>query len=320
MTNFLALLCAALLLYSAHVDAADPPATTDRIESVKLKVGLADRHYLLFTPGGLQVGSPLLIAFHPSDSTGTGMRRMTGAALERIARARGFAIAYPDGFEGHFNDCRRAASYSARTKNIDDVGLSRAIVRDVAGREAIDARRVYALGYSNGAQMALRLAIETPDLVAGVVAISGNVPVPDNSDCEIKSGRPVSVVLIEGTSDPINPYAGGNVSFRGTGNRGNVMSALASAQWFASRYGIAEQRDAPAPITAGGLTARWQDWGTKQPIVRLISVEGGGHTIPQADFDFGSSYVGSAFRSDSLLESALDAISSAPNSETGPLH
>jgi polyhydroxybutyrate depolymerase len=301
-------LCATLALVSVFPCAADTPATIGEIESFALALPQAERSYLLFTPAGLKRGSPLVIAFHPSDSSGPMMRAMSGRTLERIARARGFAIAYPNGFEGHFDDCRRAAPYSAKTHKIDDIGFARAIVSQVAERNGIDTARVYALGYSNGGQMALRLALEAPDLVAGVVAISANLPAPDNNDCEIRDGRPVSVVLIEGTGDNLNPYAGGNVSFRGIGSRGEVMSALASAKWFASRYGAAPQLDPLPKLSTGGLTASWQDWGNKNVLVRLITIEGGGHTIPQADSAFLSSALGSAFRSDTPLESAFDAL------------
>jgi len=301
-------LCTALALISVSPCAADLSAAAGEVESFALTVGQAERSYLLFTPAGLKPGSPLVIAFHPSDSSGPMMRSMSGRTLERIARARGFAIAYPNGFEGHFDDCRRAAPYSAKTQKIDDVGFSRAIVSQVARRYGIDTARVYDLGYSNGGQMALRLALEAPDLVAGVVVISANLPVPANNDCEIRDGRPVSVVLIEGTNDNFNPYTGGNVSFRGMGGRGEVMSALASAQWFASRYGAAARRDPPPELRAGLLNARWQDWGSENVVVRLITIEGGGHTIPQAESGFLPLALGSAFRSDVPLESAFDAL------------
>jgi len=307
MKNLVYTLYLAMTFLFNQATAAEP-AGGDRVQAFTVTLDSATRPYILFAPAGLPTDAPLLIAFHPSSSSGLKMREMSGRVLERLARKNGFAIAYPDGFEGHFNDCRRMASYSARTKNIDDVGYTRAIIDDVASHYKIDRQRVYALGYSNGAQMALRLAMQTPDLVAGIIAISANVPTPENNVCKVVDGRPVSVVLIEGTKDKINPYEGGEVTIFGMGDRGAVMPAKDSAQWFVKRYGITEQSNAPMPLKVNNLTATWQDWGSGQPKVRLISIEGGGHTIPQSDFEFPRLMVGSTFMSDVPLESAWNAI------------
>src|SRR6185437_1135717 len=135
--------------------AADMSPSADKVESLDLRVGAMSRHHILYAPANLAPHAPLLLAFHPSGSSAAKMRMMSSAILERLARERGFAIAYPDGFEGHFNDCRRAASFSARTRNIDYVGFARSIVADAAKRIGADVGRVYALGYSNGGHMAM---------------------------------------------------------------------------------------------------------------------------------------------------------------------
>jgi polyhydroxybutyrate depolymerase len=287
----------------------ETPPQTDA-DTIALSVGGMTRHYILYAPPNLAEGAPLLIAFHPSSSSGAKMRNMSGGVLESLARKYGFAVAYPNGYEGHFNDCRREATYHARTKNIDDIGYTRAIIDDVATRYKSDRSRIYALGYSNGGHMVLRLALQTPDMIAGIIAVSANLPVPENNDCKIADGRPVSVVLIEGTKDRINPYQGGEVTIFGMDSRGSVMSAQDSAQWFAKRYDLGKQNNVPAPMSVGSLTANWQDWGKDNVAtkVRLITIEGGGHTIPQSGMDYPALLVGATFRSDVPLESAWNAI------------
>ncbi|MBV8666951.1 MAG: dienelactone hydrolase family protein [Burkholderiaceae bacterium] len=282
------------------------------MEALKVEVGQSARNYLLYVPAGLQPGAALLIAFHPSRSNADEMRQISGAVLERLARDRGFAIAYPEGYEEHFNDCRKVASYSARTQNIDDVGFTRAIVADVVKRADVNPDRVYILGFSNGAHMAFRLAMEAPDLVAGVIAIAANLPTAENTVCRFAEGRAVPVVFINGTKDPINPYEGGDVTIFGSDDRGNVLSAVQSAQLLAERYGLHELQQMRPPLEVRDLLARWRDWGRPdkpQARVRLITIEEGGHTIPQAKFDFPARLrLGKTFRSDVPLESAFDAI------------
>ena len=297
------------VLFSILTSMNPAEAIEEKVESMDLTVGAMQRHAILYTPSGLAPHAPLLIAYHPSGSSAAKMRMMSSAILERLARERGFAIAYPDGFEGHFNDSRRMASFSARTRNIDDMGLTRAIIAEAGRRIDSDAARVYALGYSNGGHMAMRLSLEAPELIAGAVVIAANPAVEDNLACLIKEGRKPSMVLIAGTEDPINPYQGGDVNLYGTADRGNVMSAVAGAQWYAKRYGIEEYSARLPDLEVRGLTAHWRDWGEGLPVVRLITLTGGGHTIPQAKFDFPFALMlGSTFRSDVPLESAFDAL------------
>jgi len=63
-------------------------------------------------------------------------------------------------------------------------------------------------------------------------------------------------MLINGTSDPINPYQGGIVTLFGFASRGTVMSSVASAQNFATRNGITTQ------LTPGEVPQGLSDDGT----------------------------------------------------------
>jgi len=156
--------------------------------------------------------------------------------------------------------------------------------------------------------MAMRLSLETPDLIGGAIVIAANPPTDDNIDCPILEGRRPSMVFINGTADPINPYDGGDVNLFGAADRGNVRSAVDGALWYATRYGLKEQ-PAPPDLVVRGMVAKWRDWGEGQPTVRLITIEEGGHTIAQAKFDFPASLMlGKTFRSDVPLETAFDAL------------
>jgi polyhydroxybutyrate depolymerase len=308
MKLFAAIFLSLSILFLMKPTEAASADTVEKAESIDLVVGAMSRRFILFTPRNLAPHAPLLIAFHPSGSSAVKMRMMSSAILERLARERGFAIAYPDGFEGHFNDCRRMASFSARTQNIDDVGLTRAIIANAVKRIGSDTSRVYVLGYSNGGHMAMRLSLETPELIAGAIVIAANLPVDDNIDCPIVDGRKPSMVFINGTADPINPYDGGDVTIFGMVDRGDVRSALDSALWYAKRYRLEEQGALP-DLEVRGVTAHWRDWGGGQPTIRLITIEEGGHTIPQAKFDFPAGLMlGKTLRSDLPLESAFDSL------------
>jgi polyhydroxybutyrate depolymerase len=280
------LLVVAAVLYAAlgrSVSAPEPALSAKAAEGT-LDFGGRTRHYLSYAPAKLAPGAALVIAFHGSLGDGDQARRGFGYAFDRLADEHGFVVVYPDGVERHWNDCRKMAPYAAHTLGIDDVGFVRALVDRFAAERGIDRARVFATGVSNGGQMAIRLALEAPDLVRAVAPVIASVPDRENMDCAMKH-QPVAVLIMNGTADPFNPYGGGNVELYGVwGNRGKVLPTVDSALYFAALAGYeGEPRrdDLPDLDTEDGSTverARWSALG-KKPIV-LYTIRGGGHSVP----------------------------------------
>ena len=298
----LALLGAA---YAWFVHAPMPAIAASEAQARTVIVGGRQRSYLVWTPPALPAGAPVLLVLHGSLMDGPQMRRMLGPRFERLAHRHGAVVVYPTGFEGHFNEGRLAATYSARTLDIDDVGFVRAIVDALAAGQGIDRRRIYAFGYSNGGAMALRLVTQVPELVTGAIANSALVPTADNLGWPLAPQGAASaarVVLLAGTRDAIVPYDGGAVTIFGFGNRGTVLSAPASARWLATRAGLAAEPDSTSQQTVGALAVQQQDWGLPSRI-RLVTVLGGGHTVPQTDYRF-PRFLGSTLADDRLLDEA----------------
>jgi polyhydroxybutyrate depolymerase len=247
-----------------------------------------ERSYLLYVPERLAQKPAVVLVLHGSGGTAERIRGFTDRRFERLADRHGFLVIYPQGFEGNWNGCRRRAPSSANRLEIDDPGFVRALLRRL--EETHGAGRVgggvLAFGFSGGGHLAFRLALETPELVDAVVAVGAGLPDPSDSDCK-PSGQPVAVSLIDGTDDPINPFDGGEVVLPeslGGALLGRVLSAEASAAIFATTAGHPERpavtrdpdRDGD-PST--GIERRV--WNESSPEVALITVRGGGHTIPQ---------------------------------------
>lgn len=73
-----------------------------------------------------------------------------------------------------------------------------------------DGRRVYPMGFSQGAMMSLALTLTSPERVAGVVAMSGRLPKQDlglEPDEEAVAGKPILVT--HGIYDPVLPVENG---------------------------------------------------------------------------------------------------------------
>lgn len=282
-----------------------PKASDEPVVSRSVTQDGRDRSFMVYRPPAQRLDAPVLLVFHGSMMDGPNMRRMLGASFERLARERGVVVVYPTGFEGHFNDGRVTAKYSARTLNLDDVGFARAIVDSLVTDHLVDRKRVYAFGYSNGGHMAMRLAAQAPDLVAGVIISNANVPTPDNMGwalAPVSAAAKPKVVLIEGSKDPINPYEGGRVTIFGFGDRGTVLSSADSAAWFAKRLELDHQPVVDTRQQIAGFEVQQQDWGTPAQ-VRLVTLHGAGHTVAQADYRFWR-FLGATVLDDGILNSA----------------
>jgi polyhydroxybutyrate depolymerase len=267
-------------------DTPDAPDLPGEQVAGSLAVDGLQRSWQAYVPASLHEGAPLLILLHGSMGEGGDMRSMTFWGFDVLAERQGLVVAYPDGFERHWNDCRASASYSANTRNIDDVGFLRALIAELIARYGSDPDRVWVAGLSNGGQMAYRMGLEAPDAVAGIAAFAANLPVAENLDCR-PSGRAVSTLIVNGTEDPINPYDGGLVEVLGDASRGTVRSSRESiAYWaeLAGYTGAGEAVDWPDAVDDGTTVSTLQWSAPGRPALALVTVHGGGHTMPDPVF------------------------------------
>jgi len=147
---------------------------------------------------------------------------------------------------------------------------------------AVDPKRVFAVGVSNGGFMALGLACAASDVFAGVVSYAGAGPT-DASKCNPK--EPVAILQIHGTADTTVPYAGGTLA--ASVHPGVTVTLPSVAQTvgdWAKRDGCSPTPDASQPPIElidelPGAETKLLVWNgcaaTSQ--VKLASIEGGGH-------------------------------------------
>jgi len=263
-----------------------PGATVSRVPMGPLRTlesGGRKRTYQVHRPQGLSAGAPLWIVLHGSGGTGTDMRALHDGVFDRIADRERLIVAYPDGYGEHWNDCRPRASYSANLEDVDDVGFMRALTRTLAAEDGADLDHVTVIGISNGGHMVFRLAFEAPEMARRHVALLANLPAPENDDCH-HSGGAVSMLLVTGGDDPINPARGGLVNLAGNTTRGAVLSSDRSAlalATLAGHTGPPELRRIPDRALDDGTSIEVREWYAPDgPAVAWIQVVGGGHSVP----------------------------------------
>ena len=274
---------AVLFGYFVYTPAPQKPALSGTLTSGRIALRGRTRTYLLYVPRGLAKGAPLVLALHGSGEDGAQMRVQTGYGFEREADAHGFAVAYPDGYDGYWNGCNIAGDYAANTLDIDDVGFLSALADKLTREIGSDPAHVFATGVSRGGQMAYRLALEAPSRFRAVAAVSANVPAPDNFKCRPAGHGTSSVIIMNGTADPLSPYNGGEVRLFGLFMaRGRVLSSRESGQYFAGLNHLGSNPVTQVTPAAGGMRVedvRWQSGGAAE--VELVGIHGGGHGMPQ---------------------------------------
>lgn len=239
-----------------------------------------ERTLTLVVPDSVTANPPLVVLFHGSQQSSRVFRKFTAGTFDDAAVRTGAVLAYLDGVDRHFNDARVGADFESRRLGIDDVAFTAAVIARLHRTHGIDRSRVFAVGYSNGGQMVIRLVHEAPKLLAGAATIAATQPAPENfllASEFTTLPRPVRLLAIHGSEDPLAPYDGGQASLWGRESRGSVLSARDSARHFARRNGIASppvdtERQEDVTVT------EWAEVG-KEP-VQLWTVRGMGHVVP----------------------------------------
>jgi polyhydroxybutyrate depolymerase len=99
-----------------------------------------------------------------------------------------------------------------------------------------------------------------------------------------KPSRPISVLYMQGTEDPLVPIDGGNIGFRRGRSRGRNISLADAARFWRVHNQISSPplaEDLPGRVNDGTRVPRevWSG-GRQNTQVVVYTIEGGGHTWP----------------------------------------
>src|SRR5208283_5330998 len=203
-----------------------------------------------------------------------GAARLTGNSEK--ADQEGFVVAYPNG-SGRLKtrlltwNSGNCCGY-AMDQNVDDVGFIRALIDELVKTRAIDPRRVYVTGMSNGGMMTYRLGCELSDKIAAIAPVAGALNV---EACQ--PANPVSVIIFHGTADEHVLYNGGE-PIKKVDRHARVDKSVSYAVSFWVKHdGCSET---PQRSEKGSVRTDIYGGGKGGAEVVLYTVNGGGHAWP----------------------------------------
>lgn len=243
-----------------------PGRTTERLENAGVM-----RNYILYVPDSYTGDKPvpLVVYFHPLLTNAATAEGSSG--FVELARKEGFIVAFPDAQE---SAAWNVGPCCTQSRDVDDVGFARAVVAQVQSKYCVDAKRVYAAGFSMGGGMSHYVACEAADVFAA--AAPGAFDLLAENTCA--PARPITVISFRSQSDTIVPYAGGEKQNAPNGFVGKhtFLGAVGTFERWAEIDGCTDE-----PVDEGGgcQTHKQCSEGVE---VTLCTVPGG-HTWPDPD-------------------------------------
>lgn len=247
-----------------------------------LRFKLRKRFYEIHIPPQYDKSKPIpaVLLFHGGGGHPAAVRYETG--MDSVADREGFIAIYPAGINNKlllrdrlllWNDGRphKDGSYS----KVDDVGFVNAVLDDASRLFSIDQRRVYAAGFSNGAQFTYRLANQLSNRIAAIAAVAGQRAVDELFS---SPARPISIMQFSGLKDTVGPYYGGSPTFGEAEFKTNLKSITETIPSWVKFNGCPQEPSSVKRI--GNAVETRYGPGKDNTEVILWTLEDGGHTWP----------------------------------------
>jgi polyhydroxybutyrate depolymerase len=216
---FVALALTALIALgaAAHRGAAETPRGPLNAgrHTLSLVVDGRERNYVVQVPAGYAPATPIPLVFFMHGGGGTARAAIWETGWAEKADASGFAAVFPNALARDPTQRSHLATnpqlwndgserfYDGQS-GVNDVRFIAALIDELSARLAIDKRRVYLSGFSNGASMSFLAGAKLSGRIAAIAPVAGACwTEPATPE------KPVSMLYITGDADPLNLIDGG---------------------------------------------------------------------------------------------------------------
>ena len=300
MRSLVLLLFSSLTLIGLNFNACSPSrgiSTNDITQEMEFDG--RERNYIVHLPPKEKMNAPVPLLFHLHGGGGTakGTAGLTFGRFNTLADQEGFIVVYPNAINKNWNDGRKLESELAWKEDIDDVGYITAIVNEIKQKYNIDESRIFTTGMSNGGFMSSRLLCDRADIFRGGAILTASLSKDYMPKCNPE--KPVAVMVMNGTDDPLVPYDGGHVKvFRKT--RGEIVSTDEIMDFWKAENGCEVKQDIvelPDSVDDGTTVSVTKYTNCKEEgALVLYTVNGGGHTWPGGKQYLGKVLIGKTNR------------------------
>jgi polyhydroxybutyrate depolymerase len=262
------------------------PARAMATETMQIAVNAQARTFVVARPVG-GVPRPTLIVLHGRGGTGASISQEIH--LDTLGPRDGFVAVFPNGRGGgwnHFPPGKAPVEFARLFDSYgglpDDVAFLKQLVDDLVRRGISDPTRIYLAGFSAGGFMTLRMACIEAQNFAAIAVLIGTMSDTVGEDCH--PAKPIGLLVINGTDDPVVPYVGGVVRLP----RRNLMAG-SFAVWSTPRLATFFQQlngcsgSAERVVLANHTQYRVEvdQWvGCAHQHVVLYRIIGGAHWVP----------------------------------------
>ncbi|MBD2020068.1 hypothetical protein H6F43_07695 [Leptolyngbya sp. FACHB-36] len=224
------------------------------------------RTYSIYTPKSYRGDRPLplVLAFHGYGSQGKDLA--TGSGMNDIAEQKGFLVVYPDGIERRWNPLHKALT------GVDDVAFVPALIAHLKQERAINSRRIYAAGVSNGGFLVQRLACDQAKDIAAFASVVSSFPSQLQAGCRPQA--PVPMLMINGTSDDKVPWQGGNLPY------GSLLSVPQTIELWKQHNACPDSAQVKRLAGDRIEVSRYSNCRSGAE-VELVALKGAGHVYPR---------------------------------------
>jgi polyhydroxybutyrate depolymerase len=160
------------------------------------------RSYRVLVGASAKPGQPMpvVLNFHGRGGSGAAIEDYSG--LLPVSDREGFLLVSPDGLG---SPTGWGAGASLPQWGVDDIQFGKDLIAAIKDTYCIDSTRIYAVGHSNGAFMAARLACALHGQIAAVAPVAGVYMPPEGCS------TPVPIIAFHGAADTVVPFEGGTV-------------------------------------------------------------------------------------------------------------
>lgn len=292
----------------------------------KITVGEVERTFVVHLPKGYDANQkykyPLVMVLHSTNQDANDISRLT--RFDELSDRDSVIVVYPNALHGRWNlgvaeevpqqpsrGMGRRGGYGRggypgggypggypgggspqggsqtqrerRSQPADDIAFFNAMLDKLSSEYAVDTTAIYATGLADGGFMDIHLGCAMADRIAAIAPVAAEVP----KKLECTPSRPIPVLMINGTDDPIVKYNGGHYKGASSGGSGEgvaTLSAEDSAKYFARLDNCAKKPEHTkiAAKEKGGLKTEVDTFAGCQQNAQVVlyAVDGGGDTWP----------------------------------------